>query len=50
MNLLASAAMFGLRPPIAFLAPLLLVNAAASVLGILLGGGLLRDRSRVVSN
>jgi hypothetical protein len=50
MNLLASAVMAGLRPPIAFLVPLLLVNAAASVLGILLGGGLFRDRSRLVSN
>jgi hypothetical protein len=48
MNLLPFAFFFG--PPIAFLRPLLTVNAAASVLGILLGGGLFRDRSRVVSN
>jgi hypothetical protein len=48
MNLLPLAFWFG--PPIAFLTPLLMVNAAASVLGILLGGGLFRDRSRVVSN
>jgi hypothetical protein len=45
MNLLASAVVFEIRPPVAFLVPLLTVNAAASVLGILLGGGLFRDRS-----
>jgi hypothetical protein len=48
LNLLPLAFWFG--PQIEFLAPLLTVNAAASVLGILLGGGLFRDRSRVVSN
>jgi hypothetical protein len=32
-----------------FLGPLT-ANVAASVLGILLGGGLLRDESRIVSN
>ena len=48
MNLLPLV--FGFVPRIAFLTPLLIVNAAASVLGILLGGGLFRDRSRVVSN
>ena len=48
MNLLPFAFLFGRQIP--FLAPLLTVNAAASVLGILLGGGLFRDRSRVVSN
>lgn len=48
VNLLPLAFWFG--PPIPFLNPLLMVNAAVSVVGILLGGGLFRDRSRVVSN
>ena len=46
MNLLPFAFDLPLRLP----GPLLTMNAAASVLGILLGGGLFRDRSRVVSN
>jgi hypothetical protein len=50
MNLLGLTVVFGLGLQIAFLAPLLTVNAAASVLGILLGGGLFRDRPRMVSN
>jgi hypothetical protein len=48
VNLLPLAFWFG--PPIPFLNPFLMVNAAVSVVGILLGGGLFRDRSRVVSN
>ena len=48
MSLLPFTVLFGRGIP--FLTPLLLVNAAASFLGILLGGGLLRDRSRVLSN
>ena len=48
MNLLPFAFLFGRQIP--FLVPLLTVNAAASVLGILLGGGLFRDRSTVVNN
>ena len=47
MNLLPFAFLFDRQIP--FLVPLLMVNAAASVLGILLGGGLFRDRSGVVS-
>jgi hypothetical protein len=48
MNLLPFAFVLGRQVP--FLVPLLTVNAASSVLGILLGGGLFHDRSRVVSN
>ena len=49
-NLLPFTFMFGFGLQIAFLAPLLTVNATASVMGILLGGGLFRDRSSVGSN
>jgi hypothetical protein len=50
MNLLPFTFAFGLWRQVAFLAPLLTVNAAASVLGILLGGGLFRDRTSAASN
>ena len=46
MNLLPFAFLFGIYQ-IPFMAPLLTVNAVASVLGVLLGGGLFRDRSRL---
>jgi hypothetical protein len=48
MNLLPFTFLFDRH--IVFLVPLLTLNAAASVVGILLGGGLFRDRSTGVGN